>query len=75
MEPMTTPTRMHLISHRTALGIAAIVLAAMTIALLALLLTPSATPVPRCEEDEVLVANDFPYTNSDNLHCEHIDNL
>lgn len=51
--------------------------AALAISLIiALALLPAGSPpVPHCEEDEVLQAIDFPYSDADNLRCIHIDNL
>lgn len=31
--------------------------------------------IPPCEEDEVLVARDYPYTDTDNLKCVHIEEV
>ena len=31
--------------------------------------------LPKCEEDEVLVAKDYPYHKVDDLICVHIDSL
>jgi len=31
--------------------------------------------LPKCVEDEVLVAEDFPYTNTANLKCVHIEDV
>jgi len=43
------------------------------VAIMGLTHEPERVPVPKCEEDELLEAINYPYTNTDNLRCIHID--